>query len=389
MEAIRVLIGIIDWTLFFCMSVSVVYLFVFAVASLFKRSSKHPEASKMHRLAVLFPAYKEDKVIVSAVSTFLNQDYPRDLYEIVVISDQMSDETNENLANLGITLLKANYKDSSKAKALQLAMNSLDEHNFDLVVIMDGDNLVEPNFLKEVNKAYDKGYIAIQTHRMAKSRNTTTATLDAVSEEINNSIFRKGHIRLGLASALIGSGMAFNYQWFKKNVFETSTAGEDKEMEGLLLKQRIYIEYLEEVNVYDEKVPKDAAFYNQRRRWIASQYGALFNALPDLPSAIASRNWGYCDKIFQWMMFPRSILLAGSGFIALVVSLFSWSMAIKWWSLLLFLGITLCLAVPRYLVDKQLMRSLIKIPWLSLLMFLNFFRLKGVNKKFIHTEHGD
>lgn len=381
------ILHIVENILFLCMGISVLYLFIFAFASIFKRSGKVKAASKQYRYAVLFPAYKEDKVILSSSSTFLKQNYPSALYDVIVISDQMTDETNTLLEQSGVTVLKANYKDSSKAKALQLAMNTLDENKYDVVVIMDGDNLVDPDFLEKVNRVFDSGCTAIQGHRMAKNRNTSTAILDAISEEMNNSIFRKGHVRLGFSSALIGSGMAFDYKWFKENIFRASTAGEDKELEALLLKQRIHIEYLENANVYDEKIPKDAAFYNQRRRWLAANYGILKQAFPDLPKALFSGNWDYCDKIFQWMMLPRIILLGAIGFFAFVVTLYDWTWSIKWWSLLLFLIFTLCLAIPRYLVNKDFFLALIKIPKLGILMFMNLFRLRGVNKKFIHTDH--
>lgn len=55
---------------------------------------------------------------------------------------------------------------------------------------------------------------AVQTHRIAKNMNNDMALLDAVSEEINNTIFRLGHAKLGLSAALIGSGMAFRYDLF-------------------------------------------------------------------------------------------------------------------------------------------------------------------------------
>lgn len=383
------IVHIVGQLLFLCMGISVLYLFIFAFASIFKRSGKSGKAEKQYRYAILFPAYKEDKVIQTSVSTFLKQHYPKTLFDVVVISDQMTKETNERLAKLGAIVLKANYKDSSKAKALQWSMNFLDENKYDAVVIMDGDNVVDPDFLEKINNSFDAGHTAIQGHRMAKNRNTSTALLDAVSEEMNNSIFRKGHVQLGFSSALIGSGMAFEYKWFKKNIFSTSTAGEDKELEALLLKQGIYIEYLEDANVYDEKIPKDAAFYNQRRRWLAANYGTLRQALPELPKAIASGNWNYCDKIFQWMILPRIILLGAIGLFALLTTIYDWTLSIKWWSLLLFLIITLCISIPRYLVNKDLARAIIKIPTLGMLMFFNLFRLRGVNKKFIHTDHNN
>lgn len=379
----------IDSLCFFLLGTSVLYLFVFALLSHIKRKDIYPAAGKLHRFVILYPAYKEDRVIGNAISNFLEQDYPKSCYDVVVISDQMQDDTINRLKSMPVTLLEVHFQQSSKAKAMQYAMENLDKNTYDMVVIMDADNTVEPNFLHELNKAYHSGCLVIQAHRMAKNLNTDTAILDAVSEEINNSIFRKGHVRLGLSAALIGSGMAIDFKWFKKNIFKLQTAGEDKELEALLLKENIFIEYLEHVNVYDEKTQKDSTFYNQRRRWLASQLFAIKNNIGKLPGALFDGKFDYANKICQWMMLPRVLLLGFIGIISIIVLLYQWTWAIKWFILELLLVITLSLAVPDYLVNEQFKKAVWKAPKLFLLMTLNLFRLKGVNKKFIHTEHGE
>ena len=379
----------IDSLCFFLLGTSVLYLFVFALLSHIKRKDIYPAAGKLHRFVILYPAYKEDRVIENAISNFLEQDYPKSCYDVVVISDQMQDDTINRLKSMPVTLIEVHFQQSSKAKAMQYAMENLDKNTYDMVVIMDADNTVEPNFLHELNKAYHSGCLVIQAHRMAKNLNTDTAILDAVSEEINNSIFRKGHVRLGLSAALIGSGMAIDFQWFKKNIFKLQTAGEDKELEALLLKENIFIEYLEHVNVYDEKTQKDSTFYNQRRRWLASQLFAIKNNIGKLPGALFDGKFDYANKICQWMMLPRVLLLGFIGIISIIVLLYQWTWAIKWFILELLLVITLSLAVPDYLVNEQFKKAVWKAPKLFLLMTLNLFRLKGVNKKFIHTEHGE
>lgn len=379
----------IDSLCFFLLGTSVLYLFVFALLSHIKRKDIYPAAGKLHRFVILYPAYKEDRVIENAISNFLEQDYPKSCYDVVVISDQMQDDTINRLKSMPVTLMKVHFQQSSKAKAMQYAMENLDKNTYDMVVIMDADNTVEPNFLHELNKAYHSGCLVIQAHRMAKNLNTDTAILDAVSEEINNSIFRKGHVRLGLSAALIGSGMAIDFQWFKKNIFKLQTAGEDKELEALLLKENIFIEYLEHVNVYDEKTQKDSTFYNQRRRWLASQLFAIKNNIGKLPGALFDGKFDYANKICQWMMLPRVLLLGFIGIISIIVLLYQWTWAIKWFILELLLVITLSLAVPDYLVNEQFKKAVWKAPKLFLLMTLNLFRLRGVNKKFIHTEHGE
>lgn len=377
----------LDIIVFLFFLFSTVYLFVFSFAALGRWKAAYPAAKKLHRFAILFPAYREDTIIKSTILSFLKPEYPKELYDIIVISDRMSEETNERLRLLPITLLTPEFENSSKVKALNFAMEQLQEEKYDIVVVMDADNTVEPDFLQQINNAYYSGSRAIQTHRVAKNLNTDIAILDAISEEMNNSIFRKGHVKLGFSSALIGSGMAFDFQWFLQNIRLISTAGEDKELERLLLKENIYIDYLNHVKVYDEKTAKAGTFYRQRRRWLASQHSILKKGLRDLPHAILHRQTDYCNKIVQWLILPRIILLGCCGLIALGLLFIDWWMAIKWWALLSLLVVTFCFAIPDYLVTNRFIRVLSKIPLLFLMMVANFFRLKGIDREFIHTEH--
>lgn len=367
-------------------SVAVAYPLIYSLASLGTRKSYYPTANKQHKFAILFPAYKEDRVILPVVESFLQQHYPQELYKVIVISDHMQETTNERLAQLPITLLKANYENSSKAKALNFAMNHFGRDEFDAVVILDADNIVDTNFLLEINKVFDAGVQAIQAHRTAKNRNTDIAVLDGLSEEVNNSIFRRGHVRLGISSALIGSGMIFNYQWFHDNVKHLVTTGEDKELEVLLLKQRIFIEFLDEVYVYDEKTQGEKGFYNQRRRWLATQFAQWGRVFKDLPRAILSGNIDYSDKLIQWMLPPRLILFGGIIVMGSIMQIIDWPLALKWWALFLIMGVTLCLAIPDKLVDDRFKKSINKLPLLFIMMVVNLFRMKGMNKKFVNTE---
>ncbi len=367
-------------------SIAVTYLLIYSLASLGTKKSRYPSTEKYHRFLILFPAYKEDRIIEPVIRSFLNQDYSPHLYKVVVISDHMQETTNERLSQLPITLLKADYPNSSKAKALNFAMEHFGRNEFDAVVILDADNIVDSDFLQEINKVVATGVQAIQAHRTAKNRNTDIAVLDGLSEEVNNSIFRRGHVRLGISSALIGSGMVFNYPWFHDNVKHLSSAGEDKELEVLLLKQQIFIEFLDEVYVYDEKTQGEKGFYNQRRRWLATQFAQWERVFKDLPKALFSGNIDYSDKLIQWILPPRLILFGGIIVMGCIMQVIDWPLALKWWVLFLIMGITLCLAIPDKLVDERFKKSINKLPLLFFMMIINLFRMKGMNKKFTPTE---
>ncbi len=383
-------IHIIEITLWCIIACSVIYVVFFAIISLFydkeDRVANHAAAlkNKMTDFLILFPAYNEDRVIINAVEQFLLQEYPTSHYTVAVISDHMQPETNDILRKMPITLLTPTFEKSSKAKAMQYAINEV-QGNFDNVVILDADNVVRPDFLSQLDVLCTI-YDAIQCHRCAKNANNDVAVLDGASEEINNTIFRKAHNRLGLSSALIGSGMCFKYDLFKKNVFELKTAGEDREMEALLLHQGVFIKYAPDIHVFDEKVSNQDNFQRQRMRWMTAQVQSLFSQLPQIPSAIFHGNINYIDKTFQQALIPRSILIVLLVGISVLMTLFATYWCEKWWILFGLLAAALFIALPRQLRFRSFAK-VFAIPGLVLKMLKNVLHMDRKNTDFIHTTH--
>lgn len=385
----EMILTMVDAVAFLLFAIAVLYLLIFAIKSQSKKQNVYPTTKKKYRFAVVFPAYMEDRVIINSVNSFLEQSYPRDKFDVFVISDRMTDDTNSVLENAGAIVLKKNFENSTKTASLQEMVKYLEGHDlkYDYLVVLDADNWVDEYFLDKMNDAFYSGCSAIQTHRVAKNYNTNVAILDSVSEEINNAIFRKGHTRLGFSSSLIGSGMAFDYTLFRKYIMKASTIGVDKQLEMFLLKNGYYIEYLSDVYTYDEKVSKSKQFYKQRKRWMSTQFHNLFRGIWGCPAAALQGNWDYCNKLFQWSMPPRIILIGMITLISIGLTLVGSMLAIKWWVLLIVLGIVFVLAIPDYLFNKRLLKALISLPWLFLLMLINVTTIFGRNKKFIHTEH--
>lgn len=378
---------IVLWCILAC---SVAYVVFFAFISLFydkeDEIANHASAlsNRMAKFLILYPAYKEDRVIINAVEQFLLQDYPTDLYTVAVISDHMQPETNETLKKMPITLLTPTFEKSSKAKAMQYAINEV-KGDFNNVVILDADNVVRPDFLSQLNVLCTI-YDAIQCHRCAKNANNDVAVLDGASEEINNTIFRKAHNRLGLSSALIGSGMCFSYELFKKNVFQLSTAGEDREMEALLLHQEVYIKYAPDIHVFDEKVSSQDNFQRQRMRWMTAQVQSLLSNLPKIPGAIVHGKINFIDKTIQQALIPRSILIVLLTGISILMTIIVPEWCEKWWLLLGLLAMALFIALPRQLRLSSFAK-VFAIPGLVLRMLKNILHMDRKNTDFIHTEH--
>ena len=394
------ILHIVEIGLWIIMAASVAYVVFFAIISLFYEkddfASTHTSVLnyRERRFLILYPAYHEDGVIINSVNKFLFQDYPTDKFRLVVISDHMTDETNKQLQTFPITLLTPVFEKSSKAKAMQYAINYIEEkivtheeRSFDNLIILDADNVVQHDFLRKLNILCNAGYEAIQCHRCAKNSNNDVAMLDGASEEINNTIFRKAHNRLGLSSALIGSGMCFDYKLFQKNVFQLSTAGEDREMEALLLKQKVFIKYAAEIHVFDEKVSNKDNFQRQRMRWMTAQVQSLLRQLPQIPNAFIHGNLNFIDKTLQQALIPRSILIVLLAAISVLMTIVVPEWCGKWWFLLIILTLSLYIALPEQLRSRSLFGKILAVPGLVLRMLKNLLHIDHKNTEFLHTTH--
>jgi len=386
-----------EWVFLLYIAFSVAYLLFFSIAGLFHYNLSPQTSRKQRKIAVLIPGYKEDAVIVHTAMEALRQDYPSENYDIIIIADSFKQDTLDALKKLPIILVEVSFEKSTKSKALNKAMETIGD-NYDVALVLDADNIMEPNFLVQINDAFNRNYKIVQGHRIAKNTETPFALLDAISEEINNYIFRKAHRAIGLSAALIGSGMAFDYALFKttmKNI--KAIGGFDKELEMFFLKHKQTIEYLPEAYVLDEKTSKEEVFANQRRRWLSAQFIYFFkNLLPATYHLISKRNFDYFDKMIQMGQLPRVILIGIVGLFSLIYGGLFWlfneqyhfdMFFYSWLILLIALSLSMILSIPQKFYTKKTLKAILFLPKGIVLMVLALLKFKNANKKFIHTTH--
>jgi len=391
-------IHIIEYILLIYFGFGAIYILIFALASLIKYKPNRKKDIRQRKTAVLIPGYKEDAVIVDVAKQALLQSYKQEQFDVVVIADSFQSETLQKLNDLPIKVIEVSFEKSTKSKALNKAMEVLGD-NYEIACILDADNIMAEDVLERINEAFENGYKVVQGHRVAKNLNTSFAILDAVSEELNNNIFRNGHRVLGLSSALIGSGMAFDYAFFKSTMKQVNAVGGfDKELELRLLKDKQKIEYLPDAIVYDEKIQKSDAFANQRKRWLSAQFIYFRRyVLSGLFHLIFKGNVDFFDKVYQMISPPRILLLGLVGIMTvaywmielLVPNAVQLAVTPLYWTIVC--GITIAafaFGIPRKFYNKETLLAILSLPKAFLIMFASLFKLKGANKKFIHTQHG-
>lgn len=368
-----------------------VFLLMLAIAGAVGKADDKPAAGPLpfRKMAVLIPAYKEDAVIIESVNTHLRQEYPREYVDLVVIADSLQPHTLAKLAELPIRVIEVVFEVSTVTKALNAALAALPDDVYDIVVVADSDNHFAPDFLSRVNTAFAQGWRAVQGHRVAKNLNTKVAVLDAISEETNNHLFRKGYRALNLSASIIGSGMAIEFGLMKSAMQNLVTVGGfDKELEMKLAIDGHRVGYLEQAYVYDEKVAKRAVFESQRTRWIAAQWQFLrYYFRRGMTDLLAGRLLS-ASKTIQAMVLPRVLLLGVLG-LCFLVSLLTGqpSLMLGAGGLLLGLCLALLIAIPAYLRKQLSFRDLFLVVVLMLSFARAVFNIRKAFKSFIHTPH--
>ncbi len=391
MEMIYSLIHLFFWILGIYLLFNCAYLGFFALVGLLPLSRSKQGAKHYRKIAVLFPTYQENEVIIESVKTALKHQYSG-IFEVVVIADGLQPETLVALKALGARVIEVFFEKSTKGKAMQFAMNKLEGEGFDVAVVLDVDNIMGDGCLMYLNGAFEQGNGVVQAHRVAKNMDSSFAFLDACNEEVNNHLFRKGHAVLGLSPTLIGSGMAFEFTYFRNllnNIGET--VGEDKQLDFMIAKDKVNIAYLNDVYVYDEKIENAKVFTKQRTRWIASQVEFLKKYAFEGFLQLFKGNIEFFNKTLQTFLVPRMLLLALLFVMAAQSFLNPFGPSVVFWvGLFISLCLTLVISIPRrFYTDKRMYVALLQIPKAMLGMVVALASIGKVKKSFMVTPHSN
>lgn len=383
---------LVSWMVFLYLSANTFYLLFIALCGRLIKARTFGINADKNRIAVLIPCFKEDQIILDTAKQAKLHDYPASLFSVNVIADKLNQETIQRLKQLSVNVLEVDL--NMKSRSLHAALESELVAGFDLVVILDADNIMGPGCLEKINSAFQAGCLAVQCHRTAKNKNTSVAILDAISEEININLFRRGPAVVGLSAAPIGSGMAFQTKLIRE-IFSTeeilANPGEDREIDIQLMRRKIKMEFLEDAFVYDEKVSSAGVFEKQRVRWLEAQVNHL-KRFYDQDMKSAPRTFLYYNKLFQNILLPRVltlVLFCGVFFVLFVQNILHVNLfhpnPIVWFGVMCLYFFTLLISIPPVFYNWQTMNALSRIPLLMFTMVKAVFQVKKRRAEFIHT----
>lgn len=231
---------------------------------------KYPQVPPKTRFGVLIPARNEENVIGHIIKSLQKQDYPSDLYDILVIPNNCTDDTEGAALRAGAKIAHCTGPVSTKGEVLHQIFESL-SGRYDAYIVFDADNVVDSAFLARMNDAIAAGA------RVAKSRqcalnpydNWVSGAYDLYFQS-HNLLHSRARASFPLSAKLIGTGFMVTDDLLQElGGWNTVTLTEDIEFAALCALKGERVHYVQEALTYDEEPLSFALSMRQRRRWSA------------------------------------------------------------------------------------------------------------------------
>ena len=269
------------------------YQVLFLIIAYVKRQKRF-EAKRISNIAVLIAARNEEHVIGDLIDCLNKQDYPKDALSVFVVADNCTDKTAEVSRAAGaVAYERFNKEFVGKGYAIDFLIRKIAEdygpEAYDAYLIFDADNLVEENFVTEINKTFTQGYDCVSSYRNSKNYGDNWLSAGQGMCFMRDLILlNRARMTIGGCCFVAGTGFMFSRKLCESfgGGWPFHTLTEDGEFTTYNAIEGNRMGYCETARFYDEQPTSFSQSWNQRLRWckgylqiIRGYYGRLIKGI--------------------------------------------------------------------------------------------------------------
>lgn len=300
------------------------YQLLISVCSLIKLKDKPLKVKKDHRFMAIIPAHNEEAVVVNLIESLKNQNYNKELYDIYVIADNCTDKTAQVAREAGAIVYERFDPDKkTKGYALDwfLQQKIKEDAPYDAICVFDADNIVDKNFIKNMNKKLCQGEEVVQGYRDIKNPSDNWITSGyALFYWTMHRFYHLARYNVGLSPLLNGTGFMVKFDVLKPNGWKTVTLTEDIEFSLQRIIKGKKLGWATDAIVYDEQPTGFRQSWSQRSRWTVGHMQCIKEYTKKLALAVKENKSmmnldGFFYIIGSIPMFIITIVLLLANFI--------------------------------------------------------------------------
>ncbi|MBS5857653.1 MAG: glycosyltransferase family 2 protein [Clostridia bacterium] len=300
------------------------YQVLVSLCSLVKLKEKPLKVKKDHRFMAIIPAHNEEAVVANLIESLKQQTYNKELYDIYVIADNCTDNTAKVAREAG-AIVYERFDETKKTKGYALnwflQQKIKEDAPYDAFFVFDADNIVDKNFIKNMNKKLCQGEDVVQGYRDIKnpSDNWITAGYAIFYWQMHR-FYHLARYNLGLSPLLNGTGFMVKFDVVKPQGWDTVTLTEDIEFSLKRIIKGKKLGWATDAIVYDEQPTGFKQSWSQRSRWTVGHMQCIKTYTKQLAvAAKENKNMMNLDGLLYIVgsipMFVITLLLLFSNFI--------------------------------------------------------------------------
>lgn len=336
--------------------------------------------------AIIVTAYQQTTFIPKVVESLLKINYNN--YKIYIVADNCTRDENLVFNHANIHVLYPEKVIASNTGSHFHAINNF-KRDHDVLMIVDSDNLVDPEIINNLNVYFDSGFEAVQGIRKAKNLDTSFACLDAARDIYYHFYDGKILFEIGSSATLAGSGMAFTIDLYKKCLahLDIKGAGFDKVLQSEILKLNKRIAFTEDAVIYDEKTSTSDQLVNQRSRWINTWFKYFSFGFTLVGKGIS--NFSFNQFIYGIVLLrpPLFIFLILSVLFMLINMFINPIVSLIWFIALCIFVIGFAISLMNYKTDPRIYKALTNIPNFIFFQLVSLTKVRIANKRSVATQH--
>jgi cellulose synthase/poly-beta-1,6-N-acetylglucosamine synthase-like glycosyltransferase len=267
-------VGHINFILSIIFTVCYFYQFIYVLVPFLARKKKSAVPAVMHRFGVLISARNEQAVIGQLIHNIKEQKYPQELVTVFVVADNCTDNTANVAREAGAVVWERfNKREVGKGYALDFLLkqiaDSYDRDAFDGYFVFDADNLLDENYITEMNKTFSEGHKVITSYRNSKNYDDNWISAGYSLWFLRESRYlNHARMLLGTSCAISGTGFFVAREIIEQNDgWKFHLLTEDIEFSVNSVINGVRIAFCKDAVLYDEQPTTFSQSWNQRLRW--------------------------------------------------------------------------------------------------------------------------
>jgi len=265
------------------------YTIIYQIMGLVFPSKKFKETKEQYNYAVILCARNEEKVIGQLIKSLKKQTYPQDKLTIFVVAHNCTDQTAQVAIEAGAIVYEFNNDKRRKGYAIDYCLQQIKQRyekgvtHFDGYFLFDADNVISPNYVAEMNKAFDnKKYDMYNGYTEIKNfGDTFVSSYSSILRYSDNTNGSRARSILGISRRTMGTGclirshlLAEGWKWY--NLVE------DTEFSDGMIAKGYRLTFVESAGYFDEQPLTLKILIRQRMRWTKGRFQCFFKLFPRL-----------------------------------------------------------------------------------------------------------